>query len=606
MLITRIELENIKSYRHVILDFQRGTTAISGVNGAGKTTIVEAIGFALFGSLPYSQTQFVREGEKYGRVVVHLIGSDDRTYTVERRCGSGAYWSVYDCEADYRVEQRVDVVDKLHDLFGIDHERSLDTLFQDALGVPQGTFTSIFLQTPAVRKQTFDTLLQIEDYKSAADYLLEAQRQYREQVQTQQNEIQRLEFETRDLEKWRADLKEERQSDAQQTEQITQWTRQLEHSEERLAVLTKQRDELMQLQNRYERSRSTYDTTQQLLRERQRELDLAQSAQQAIEVSRTDYQRYQQANEALKRLRLAAQKRNELRQQQAVQQSTLVKISTTILHLRTRLSEIADARQRIIELSPLVDEQVELEKQRDDLTRKVTQYDGLVKEGKRLVTQYTGYIQQQETLQRRISEIEPLQPAAALLQERVEAVASLRARQNERSTLQRQLQEKREQLRQKQEERDTIATRLRKAENAIAKIEEHRHEAEELPALQQQQMQFSEQRYRLEGNIEGYSQSRQQSAGGLCPFLHEPCLNIKSRGVASLESYFDGLLAEDRGRLEGICRQQETLAERITFVKKYADALDKLGQYVDQREATGEQLRGLAVEITRMERDVHS
>src|SRR5947209_8179527 len=213
MLITRIELENIKSYRQVNLDFRRGTTAISGANGAGKTTVVEAIGFTLFDFLLYNQGQFVREGEKYGRIVIHLIGSDDRAYAVERRCGSGAYWFVYDCEADYRVEQRTDVVDKLHELFGIDRERSLDTLFQDALGVPQGTFTAIFLQTPAVRKQTFDTLLQIEDYKHAADYLLEAQKQYKEQIQTQQDEIQRLTFETRDLEKWRSDLKEERQRD---------------------------------------------------------------------------------------------------------------------------------------------------------------------------------------------------------------------------------------------------------------------------------------------------------------------------------------------------------------------------------------------------------
>ena len=120
MLITRIELENIKSYRHIVIDFRRGTTAISGSNGAGKTTVVEAMGYALFGYLPYSQDQFVREGEKYGKVVVHLIGSDERPYTVERRCGSGARWLLHDEEANLRLEQRADVLDRLHDLFGID------------------------------------------------------------------------------------------------------------------------------------------------------------------------------------------------------------------------------------------------------------------------------------------------------------------------------------------------------------------------------------------------------------------------------------------------------------------------------------------------------
>ena len=123
MLITRIELVNIKSYRAVSVDLMRGTTAISGSNGAGKTTLVEAIGYALFDYLPYNQAQFVREGEKNGKIIVHLIGSDSRPYTVERRCGSGARWLVFDEEADSRLEQRKDVVDKLHEIFGIDHER---------------------------------------------------------------------------------------------------------------------------------------------------------------------------------------------------------------------------------------------------------------------------------------------------------------------------------------------------------------------------------------------------------------------------------------------------------------------------------------------------
>src|SRR3989440_11817157 len=362
MLIMRIELENIKSYRQITIDFRRGTTAIGGPNGAGKTTIVEAIGFALFGFLSYNHAQFVREGEKYGRVVVHLVGSDDRTYTVERRCGAGAYWFVYDSEADSRIEQRTDVQDKLHELFGIDRERSLKSLFRDALGVPQGSFTSIFLEAGSERKQKFDALLQIEDYKNAADYLLEAQKQYKEQIQTQQDEIQRLTFETRDLEQWRSDLKEESQRYQQQTEQITRWTWQHKQLEERFDVLKIQRDESIRLHNLYERGKDNYNSLQHRLDDRQEELNIARTAQQAVETSRTDHQRYQQANEVLKRLRQDAQKRNELRQQQGAQQSILAKIQTTMTHLQTRLAEVAGARQLLIHLSQLVEERIELGK----------------------------------------------------------------------------------------------------------------------------------------------------------------------------------------------------------------------------------------------------
>jgi len=605
MLITRIELENIKSYRQFAVDLRRGTTAISGANGAGKTTIVEAIGYALFDYLPYKAAQFVREGAKYGQVVVHLIGSDDRPYTVERRCGTGASWLIYDREADSRSEQKADVLDKLHDIFGIDRERSLDTLFKDALGVPQGSFTAIFLQTASIRKQTFDTLLQIEDYKNAADYLLDAQKQYKEQSQTQQNEIQRLEFETRDLEAWRTALKEARFLDVEQSTQLAQWSQQLAIAEERAEILKKQQAELQFRHNQFVQSQNTHTSTQQRLQDRQRELEHAQTAFQAVEANRANYQRYLQASDTLKQLRQDEKIRNTLRQQQSGLQGNVTKLQTNITHLQGRLEEVALANKRLLALLPLVDQQHALELQHEDLTRKVAQYNGVVQEGKRLVQQREGYLQQQTTLQQRIAQIEPLQPIAALLQERLEAVAQLRSQLGERSIRQRQLQERREQLRVKHEERETYATRLRKAESTIAKIEEHRHLAEELPTLQQQYEQFSAQTIRLEGNIEGYTKSRQQSTGGLCPFLHEPCLNIKQHGISSLESYFDGLLKEDHTRLAALQQQQVGVTERITVVKKYADWLDKLGQYTEQRDTTSEHLQRIAIDLARLEREVN-
>src|SRR5215469_3095379 len=109
MFITRVELENIKSYRRAAIDLRPGTTAIRGANGAGKTTLVEAIGFALFDYLPYSHAQFVREGERSGQVTVWFTGVDDRPYEVVRRCGSPSAWYIYDREIDKRlVEQKAD------------------------------------------------------------------------------------------------------------------------------------------------------------------------------------------------------------------------------------------------------------------------------------------------------------------------------------------------------------------------------------------------------------------------------------------------------------------------------------------------------------------
>lgn len=605
MLITRIELENIKSYRHLAVAFRRGTTAISGANGAGKTTLVEAIGYALFDYLPYNQAQFVREGEKYGNVVVHLIASDDRAYTVERRCGAGSKWLVYDVEADHVFTQRTDVLDKLHDLFGIDRERPLDSLFRDALGVPQGTFTSIFLEPASKRKQTFDALLQVEDYKTAADYLLDVQKEYQAQAQEQQNEIQRLEYETRELDSWRAALKQARQDDEQKKEQNARYNLQWAAYKQRSEILKQRREHLHHCKMQLEQHRTLHSTAQQLLESSLLNLKHARAAQQAVENSRADYERYLHADALLKRLREDERQRNALQQQQAALNTTLATIEANISNLHTRLAEVTAARQLLVELMPFVEQQYELERQRDLLKQQVTQYEGLVSEGKRLLQQRTACTQKQEALQQYIAEIEPLRPLAGKLTERVEKVAQLAARSSEQTSKRVQYEEKRTQLQEKIDEREKVAANLRKAEDMITWIEEHRQEAEELPALQAQYEQLSAQQHRLEGNIEGYKKYRKLSAGGQCPLLNEACLNIKQRGLVSLEYYFDDLLKTDHAALAGIGQQLAAINERMTDVKKYAVQLDKMGQFVEGRNMYVERLQRLAQDITRLEREVN-
>src|SRR5260370_18674302 len=159
-------------------------------------------------------------------------------------------------------------------------------------------------------------------------------------------------------------------------------------------------------------------------------------------------------------------------------------------------------------------------------------------------------------------------------------------------------------MQEKRDEREKIGNHLRKADDAIAKIEEHRHVAEELPTLQQQYEQLAAQQHRLEGNIDGYMKSRKLSAGGQCPLLHQPCLNINQLGMVSIETYFDDLLAEEHAQLAILGQQLVAVNDRMPYVKKYADGLSKLGQYIESRDTQVERLRAAALDITRLEREV--
>src|SRR5919205_430410 len=175
MHVTRVELENIKSYgegaQRGLFSFERGTTAIVGPNGAGKSTILEAVAWALFDVLDYSKDDFLRRGAKKGSVRVTFQSDlDERLYTVYRDTGSGYY--VYDPGLRVKLQQgKADVRKWLDQHLGVEPGTDLRALFRSAIGVPQGLFTTDFLRSGAERKAAFDRLLKVEEYRESADRL---------------------------------------------------------------------------------------------------------------------------------------------------------------------------------------------------------------------------------------------------------------------------------------------------------------------------------------------------------------------------------------------------------------------------------------------------
>src|SRR5438128_10005573 len=176
MHISKVELENIKSHVDSKFEFSRGTTAITGRNGAGKTTLIEAIAWTLFDLLDYKKEDFVRRGAKKGVVrIMFESGLDERQYLVYRDSGAGYY--VEDPRLQTRIANKKEEVFRfLWQHLGLEPGTDLKSLFRQAIGVPQGTFTAIFLEGTTERKVAFDRLLKVEEYRQAAEKLRETSR----------------------------------------------------------------------------------------------------------------------------------------------------------------------------------------------------------------------------------------------------------------------------------------------------------------------------------------------------------------------------------------------------------------------------------------------
>ena len=165
MRITEVALEDIKPYEgRTVVPIEDGVTAILGENGAGKSTIQEAIGLALFDSLPFDKKDFVREGANSGTVEV-TFEQDTQQGTEQFRVRRSINRSTdgvhrYDAESGEWIDLDIDsvgeVVRWLCNRFGVEDDDELESLWKSCTGVPQTRFLSDFAGTWKERKNTFE------------------------------------------------------------------------------------------------------------------------------------------------------------------------------------------------------------------------------------------------------------------------------------------------------------------------------------------------------------------------------------------------------------------------------------------------------------------
>ena len=256
MHISKIELENIKSHISSTFEFTRGTTAITGDNGAGKTTIIEAIAWTLFDLLEYKKEDFVRRGAKKGSVKITFeSGLDEREYIVYRDSGAG--YHVTDPRLQIRIaDKKEEVFRFLWQHLGLEPGTDLRSLFRQAIGVPQGTFTAIFLEGSTERKAAFDKLLKVEEYRQAAEKLRETSRFLDQSVASARESIARAEGELSRSETVTAEhnIVKERINDL--TGQIESIVAELADRKLRVNLLDEQEKQVTDLRSTLERSRS--------------------------------------------------------------------------------------------------------------------------------------------------------------------------------------------------------------------------------------------------------------------------------------------------------------------------------------------------------------
>jgi exonuclease SbcC len=324
MIIESLRLKNIKSYGEgpansgIEIYFLPGINRIAGLNGHGKTTVIEAIGFALFYSEPAFEedfniaTYFLRAGKRSGEIDVQFR-HDGESYRIERGIGPQSLRrskAIQVRDGSICAEGDIEVGNFVCRLFGFKKQQQLSELFSKLIGVRQGRLTWPFDSTAGEAKRFFEPLLQVAIFRDCYDRLKPVRDEFEEGVHAQEKILATTNERLREREGARESVEEKRLKRAE-LERRTKALMEAQDAARKLKEeLEKREASIKESERQIEFARGSSNLAKQHCETAGSRLKEANAAGDFVARVAPAYQKYEEAEQRLQqnRLRQKAQK----------------------------------------------------------------------------------------------------------------------------------------------------------------------------------------------------------------------------------------------------------------------------------------------------------
>ena len=181
MKIEIVQLENIRSHTKSTVPFTHGFNCLVGGLGCGKSSVMYAVDFALFGdSIGRSFEYLLREGAESGKVTVQFTHNGS-TYKLTRglkRKGKSINQNIEELKL-YEDEKLVAsmktdaIAEQLKAITGLDKD-----LYREIVWFRQEHLKELLDATPRDRQKRLDELFGLSDYEIAWSNIAQYQRDY--------------------------------------------------------------------------------------------------------------------------------------------------------------------------------------------------------------------------------------------------------------------------------------------------------------------------------------------------------------------------------------------------------------------------------------------
>lgn len=549
MKILSVTLENVKSYQKEVIHFNDGINVIAGRNGAGKSTLIEAIGLALFGYMnkDYSYQDFISHGATSGGITVEFE-ADNCRYSIARTFNNRGTkgWAIYDFQTDETVETHTveDVNYTLAQILGMAESISLAELFERIIGVSQGTFTEPFLRSTGGRKEYFERIFMLDNYKIAYSKSSEPAGLLRDKCDALEKELIMLRTRVENYAQLQSEKAEEELRLIAQRENLKAEQELLQNVRAEVQKLKAVKEEIQEWESKILRLKSQQEQLAERLIAVKADSKVSLEAKELVERYQATHTAYLTLKETISELEQKLEQQDELTAEKATLEKEMAVKSEK---LKSDRENLASTREILLR---------EAGQRMEEVDEYTIPLEGIERELKTVGEELMKIDKASGDLDRIANNCQQCKHSYQQIEERLTEITNLKLEINA-------LDEK--------------LAELPILEQEVAKVPQCE------TALENANREISA----LETRIAAEKENMERVGDGLCPFLQTDCRNLEGQ---SLKEYFSGRMVVLERDKDAKVAEKSVLALEMQFLREQAKKLTTLQVLREERQDRVEKL----------------
>jgi len=299
-MITSIELVDFLSHSDTKLKFEDGVTIFVGDNGAGKSSVIDAITFSLFGQhARKSNKGLIRRGANQGYAKIEFSIKDKQYETVRKIDTKGSLSAIFsettnnnrvEIAAGERKQFGESMTEQVEKTIGLNFEK-----LKIASIVQQGELNAIINAKPKEFKELLNAIIGIDKLDIASESMKKVTKEFREKIRTDLGyDDTHIDILTKDFEKNQYEIKKVEPEKNQLELQKKETHKELEELLKKEEIETPKRDKINQLELQKKELvryvKETIQGIQQEIQENERKIDDCKNCFEELKL-KTDFER---------------------------------------------------------------------------------------------------------------------------------------------------------------------------------------------------------------------------------------------------------------------------------------------------------------------------